>query len=289
MLRRRLLRGRPGPRHGDLHEEHHRGDQQARPIVAYGRRLGRPDDDPRAPLQRPAVARQVAHRAHRRPARRGLRPRRPRPPARRPPQPGGPARRVVRVQRHRRGAADPRHRPPGARGRPAGPGGCRSARTAPTHRHAPARRPRTPRPRRRCPPTSCTRRSGAARSSGAATDSRRSPDHCSGGTVNAVTLADIAWVDLPDRDEAGSPIVLGAVAFAAACRALGRHRMVDDRRQRAGVADPRHRRPGRHPGSRGPRPERPHCRHRHRPVHGRRSRPRTRRRHPRLRARHRCP
>lgn len=38
------------------------------------------------------------------------------------------------------------------------------------------------------------------------------PDHSGGGTVRAVTLDDVAWADLPDREEAGSPNVVGAVA-----------------------------------------------------------------------------
>ncbi len=48
-----------------------------------------------------------------------------------------------------------------------------------------------------------------------------SPDHSGGGTVNAVTLDDIAWADLPDREEAGTPNLVGAIAFAAAATALG--------------------------------------------------------------------
>jgi selenocysteine lyase/cysteine desulfurase len=46
------------------------------------------------------------------------------------------------------------------------------------------------------------------------------PDHCGGGTVDAVTLDEIAWADLPYREEAGTPNLLGAVAFAAAARTL---------------------------------------------------------------------
>ena len=46
------------------------------------------------------------------------------------------------------------------------------------------------------------------------------PDECGGGTVRAVTLDDVVWADLPDRAEAGSPNLLGAVAFAAAARRL---------------------------------------------------------------------
>ncbi len=46
------------------------------------------------------------------------------------------------------------------------------------------------------------------------------PDHAGGGTVRAVTTDSIAWADLPDREEAGSPNVVGAIAMAAAVRAL---------------------------------------------------------------------
>jgi selenocysteine lyase/cysteine desulfurase len=41
-----------------------------------------------------------------------------------------------------------------------------------------------------------------------------------GGAVRFVTADDAAWGDLPDRHEAGSPNVVGAVALAAACQAL---------------------------------------------------------------------
>jgi cysteine desulfurase / selenocysteine lyase len=47
------------------------------------------------------------------------------------------------------------------------------------------------------------------------------PDHRGGGTVRAVTLDDIVWDDLPDRSEAGTPNLLGAIAFAAAAKRLG--------------------------------------------------------------------
>jgi cysteine desulfurase / selenocysteine lyase len=46
------------------------------------------------------------------------------------------------------------------------------------------------------------------------------PDQPGGGTVAAVTLDEVAWADLPDREEAGSPNVVGAVALAAATTAL---------------------------------------------------------------------
>lgn len=43
-----------------------------------------------------------------------------------------------------------------------------------------------------------------------------------GGAVRAVTLDDVAWADLPQRLEAGTPNLLGAVGLAAACEALDR-------------------------------------------------------------------
>jgi selenocysteine lyase/cysteine desulfurase len=46
------------------------------------------------------------------------------------------------------------------------------------------------------------------------------PDSSGGGTVEIVTEEDVYWTSPPERDEAGSPNVLGAVAMAAACRAL---------------------------------------------------------------------
>ena len=55
------------------------------------------------------------------------------------------------------------------------------------------------------------------------------PDHAGGGTVRAVTVDGVAWADLPDREEAGSPNVLGAVAMAAAAQVL-------DDAGRAGIA-----------------------------------------------------
>ncbi len=41
-----------------------------------------------------------------------------------------------------------------------------------------------------------------------------------GGAVEFVTLDTVLWSDLPDRQEAGSPNVVGAVALGAACEAL---------------------------------------------------------------------
>ena len=42
-----------------------------------------------------------------------------------------------------------------------------------------------------------------------------------GGAIELVTLDDVVWADAPERYEAGSPNVVGAVALGAACRTLG--------------------------------------------------------------------
>ncbi len=49
---------------------------------------------------------------------------------------------------------------------------------------------------------------------------RGAPEYRGGGTVDRVWLDDVEWAGLPDREEAGSPNVVGAVALAAAARAL---------------------------------------------------------------------
>jgi selenocysteine lyase/cysteine desulfurase len=46
------------------------------------------------------------------------------------------------------------------------------------------------------------------------------PDQVGGGTVNMVTVDDVHWNSPPDRDEAGSPNVVGAVALAQAILSL---------------------------------------------------------------------
>jgi len=45
---------------------------------------------------------------------------------------------------------------------------------------------------------------------------RGDPDYRGGGTVEIVTLEEVQWTQAPERDEAGSPNVIGAVALAAA-------------------------------------------------------------------------
>jgi cysteine desulfurase/selenocysteine lyase len=46
------------------------------------------------------------------------------------------------------------------------------------------------------------------------------PEYRGGGTVEFVSLDRVTWAPAPDRDEAGSPNVVGAVALAAAVQAL---------------------------------------------------------------------
>ena len=53
------------------------------------------------------------------------------------------------------------------------------------------------------------------------------PEHPGGGTVEIVTPTDVHWAGLPDREEAGSPNVIGAVAMAVAAQALMDHGMDD--------------------------------------------------------------
>lgn len=49
---------------------------------------------------------------------------------------------------------------------------------------------------------------------------RQEPYLRGGGAVDFVTLDSVMWANLPDRQEAGSPNVVGAVAMGAACDAL---------------------------------------------------------------------
>ncbi len=49
---------------------------------------------------------------------------------------------------------------------------------------------------------------------------RGDPDITGGGTVEIVTLDDVVWSGPPERDEAGSPNTVGAVALAAAIHVL---------------------------------------------------------------------
>ncbi|MFO7768363.1 MAG: aminotransferase class V-fold PLP-dependent enzyme [bacterium] len=46
-----------------------------------------------------------------------------------------------------------------------------------------------------------------------------------GGAVDAVRLDEVLWTELPEREEAGSPNLIGAVALARACRVLGEYGM----------------------------------------------------------------
>ena len=46
------------------------------------------------------------------------------------------------------------------------------------------------------------------------------PEICGGGTIKVVTEDEVIWADTPDRDEAGSPNVVGVVALATALAVL---------------------------------------------------------------------
>jgi selenocysteine lyase/cysteine desulfurase len=46
------------------------------------------------------------------------------------------------------------------------------------------------------------------------------PEYPGGGTVDVVTLDEVHWAGMPDRDEAGSPNVVGAMAMAKAASVL---------------------------------------------------------------------
>ena len=46
------------------------------------------------------------------------------------------------------------------------------------------------------------------------------PDMSGGGTVEIVTLDNVVWAEPPERDEAGSPNTVGAIALAAAIKQL---------------------------------------------------------------------
>ena len=46
------------------------------------------------------------------------------------------------------------------------------------------------------------------------------PEVMGGGAINIVTWDDTVWADLPDREEAGSPNVIGAVALGVAIETL---------------------------------------------------------------------
>jgi selenocysteine lyase/cysteine desulfurase len=71
------------------------------------------------------------------------------------------------------------------------------------------------------------------------------PEVMGGGAISIVTWDDTVWADLPDREEAGSPNVIGAVAMGAAIQTLlelGFDEMIDyesrlGRRLLAGLSD----------------------------------------------------
>ena len=51
------------------------------------------------------------------------------------------------------------------------------------------------------------------------------PDYVGGGVVEIVTLDEVTWTSAPEKDEAGSPNVIGAIGLAAALKFLSRFGM----------------------------------------------------------------
>ena len=66
------------------------------------------------------------------------------------------------------------------------------------------------------PGISCMLPLAAARWWGSSVAESGTPDMVGGGVVEVVTLDDVTWASPPDRDEAGSPNHVGAIAMAAA-------------------------------------------------------------------------
>ena len=66
------------------------------------------------------------------------------------------------------------------------------------------------------------------------------PEYSGGGTVDVVTLDEVHWAGMPDRDEAGSPNVIGAVALAASRQDADGCGHGRRRRPRTGAVDLRH-------------------------------------------------
>ena len=48
----------------------------------------------------------------------------------------------------------------------------------------------------------------------------RTPDYVGGGTVHAVTMDEVMWAPLPDKEEAGTPNVLGCLALGCVAKVL---------------------------------------------------------------------
>ncbi|MBM7623167.1 aminotransferase class V-fold PLP-dependent enzyme [Sporohalobacter salinus] len=46
------------------------------------------------------------------------------------------------------------------------------------------------------------------------------PDYSGGGTIKAVTLDDVIWAESPDKEEAGTPNIIGAVALGASIKMI---------------------------------------------------------------------
>ena len=205
-----LRRSRPrGRRHRHPLPQHDRGHQPPRLPPPPGPRRRRRHHRGRAPRQPAAVGPGL-----RRAASSSAAPTAPSPPRTSPPSstpgPGPPCSRSPRRPTSPAGAPtrrDHRRRPRAGRPRPG--------------RRRPAR---APRPDARRPPTSwpgagtrCTPPSAPASSSGPGSAfADGDPFLAGGGAVDLVDLDEVIWTEPPEREEAGSPNVIGAVALHAA-------------------------------------------------------------------------
>ena len=253
---RRLRRCRSRTRRGRVHQEHDRGDQQAGAIDGDQRRRCRADHGVGASLQRSAVAGEGSHGAHRCDTRRPARSRRPRLSAW-PAMPGVWRCWSCRVRRTSPASflrftilRDGCMRPAGE-----------SSSTPPSWRRtgrstcAPMTIPSTS-TSWRCRPTSCTPRSGAARSSGVGTRFGAMPDHRGGGTVDAVTLDDVALGRSATPGGGGNSQPARSRGLRRRGLHVGRDRLGEHRRSRADHDPPHAHRAGRDPRTSSPRARR---------------------------------
>ena len=110
-----------------------------------------------------------------------------------------------------------------------------------------------------------------------------------GGAVDLVDLDEVVWTDPPEREEAGSPNVLGAVALHAAIDEARPHRLAAHRTPRRAPRPPAALRARRHRRRHRARPRPRHADPAHRHLHRRGRAPRPRRRPVERRVRHRRP
>ena len=241
-------------RRGHLLPQHHRGDQPPRLPAAARARRRRGDHGRRAPRQPAAVGPALPSAATSSAALDGTFTTDDVVAALDDGTPPAAPRHHRRLERHRAGAPDSTRSspPPTTRGVPVL---VDAAQLAP-HRPLPATPTTSPGAGTRCtPPSAPACSSGRARRF-----ADGDPFLAGGGAVDLVDLDEVVWTDPPDREEAGSPNVVGAVALDAAIDELDRHRLGRHRRPRRRTS-----RAALHDGL-GGHPRRPAARARPRPT-----------------------